>query len=182
MRLYFACIVWLLLCAVSYAQSIPGFAPGQFQNRAAIDGGVGSDPAAKAGASAGVTAGGTVSTTQKGYVNTLIVNLKTEYTTNYFTSCDRIWIHAAENIQQGTIDLINLGTLTSHGTITFTANQGVAGNGTTGYYDTGFTTGTNYTQNSATLASYDRTARTSGAPNAGLLGVFNGATTILTGI
>jgi hypothetical protein len=99
------------------------------------------DPATTAWVSAVTTAGGTVSSGQKTKVNALIVNLKTEFTTNYFTSCDRIWIHASENTQQATIDLVNDAVATNH-SATFTANQGFTGNGTSTYLDSGFNTST----------------------------------------
>lgn len=54
-------------------------------------------------------------------------------------------------------------TLTANGTGTFTANQGYAGNGSTGYLDTNYTPSTNAafsTLNSTTLGLYDRTSRT----------------------
>lgn len=131
------------------------------------------DPATTAWVNAVTTAGGTVSTGQKGFVNTLIVGLKTSFGTNYFTSCDRIWLLASENTQQATIDIVNLGTLTPHNSPTFTANQGYAGNGTSSYLDTSFQSGTNYLATSASFSVYDRTSRT-GALAAYILGSQNG--------
>jgi len=54
--------------------------------------------------------------------------------------------------------------LTSHGTITFNADTGYTGNGSTGYLDTGFnlsTAGGHFLQNSASLGVYVLTNRTS---------------------
>ena len=119
----------------------------------------GYDPATIAWASAVVTAGGAVSATQQWYVNSLIVGLK-KGSINYFTSCDRIWLHASENTQQATIDIVNRGLATKQGTVTFTANKGFTGDGTTGYFTTGFNGGSNYTLANASLASYVLNART----------------------
>lgn len=125
-------------------------------------GGAPVDPATTAWVNAVVAVGGTVSTTQKGFVNTLIVGLKTGNATNYFTSCDRIWLLAAENTQQASIDIVSLATLTPHSSPTFAANQGYTGDGSASYLDLGFQSGTNYTAAAASISAYDRTNRTTG--------------------
>jgi hypothetical protein len=146
-----------LLVSPAHAQlAPPGFPPGVFQNRGAIDApAAGYDPATAAWVNAVVTAGGTVSTPQKGYVNTLISCFKTNSLWN--TVQDRNWLLASENIYQANIDIVNLGTWTAHGTVTFSANHGYTGDGSTGYLDTGFnpSSGTpNFSTNSASLGVY----------------------------
>jgi hypothetical protein len=106
-----------------------------------------------------VTAGGTVSTAQDTRVCTLVGSLKTH---SLFSIQDRIFLHASENSQQATIDIVNLGVATPHGTITFAANQGYTGDGSTGFLDSGYTSGTNFLQNSASISTYVLTNRTVG--------------------
>ncbi len=121
------------------------------------------DPSAQAWFNAVVAAGGTVSDTQKGFVNTLITSLKTH---SLWTIQDRIWLHASENAQQATIDIVNLGVATLVNAPTFTASQGYAGNGTSSYLDSSYSptvNGVNFTRNDASVSSYCRTSRTSGA-------------------
>jgi hypothetical protein len=53
--------------------------------------------------------------------------------------------------------------LTQHGSVTFNADTGYTGDGTTGYFDTGFnpsTAGGNFSLNSASIGSYILTNRT----------------------
>ncbi len=131
------------------------------------------DSSAQAWFNAVVAAGGTVSAAQKGYVNTLITSLKAH---SLWTVQDRVWLHAAENTQQALIDIVSLVTATAVSSPTFTANQGYAGDGATSYVDTGFTTGSNYAQNSASISVYIRTSRASNG-NMTALGRFDAATT-----
>jgi hypothetical protein len=117
-------------------------------------------------AAAVVTAGGTVGTTEEGYVDTLIVALKTGYTTNYFTSCDHIWLHASENVYQAKIDIIANASVVYHGATEsgqFAASHGYTGNASSVYLDSGFQSGTNYTVNSASIAIYVLNTRSTGA-------------------
>lgn len=135
-----------------------------FAGTAALGGGVTYDAAVVAWAAAVVTAGGTVSTTQKGYVNTLVGSLKSG---GVWTLLDRCFLFAAENSQQATIDIVNLGTATNHGA-TFTANQGWAGNGTTTYLDSGFVinAGTNFLRDNCHFSEWRRTIVDLGNANA----------------
>ena len=119
--------------------------------------GVSYDAATTAWINAVVGAGGTVSDTQKSRVDTLIVALKAH---SLWTIQDRIWLHASENAQQATIDIVNLGVATPAGTITLAAG-GYTGDGSTGYLDTGWSSGSNYSQNSASFSTYIRNSRTS---------------------
>jgi hypothetical protein len=117
------------------------------------------DPATSAWVNAVKAAGGSVSTAQQARVNKLIIDLKTEYTTNYFATCDRIWLHAAENTQQATVDIVADSAATNHGA-TFASNTGFTGNGSSQYLDTGYASGSNFAQNSATVAVYLSNNRT----------------------
>jgi hypothetical protein len=125
------------------------------------------DSATTAWEAAVVTAGGTVSGTQKTRVDTLIKALKAH---SLWTVQDRIWLFASENVQQATIDIVNLATATNSGA-THTASQGYAGNASSTFVDTGFgasVNGVNYTRNSASYSVYVRTSRTTAANKAAL--------------
>lgn len=126
----------------------------------AVGHGSGVDPATTAWANAVVGAGGAVSATQKGRVDTLIRAGKAH---GWFATLDRFWIHGGESdAKQATIDIVNLGTLTIHGSLTLAAG-GYTGDASTGYADTNFnpsTAGGNFAQNSALLATYIRNSRT----------------------
>jgi len=69
---------------------------------------------------------------------------------------DGLWMLRAADSTVALLNLVqNSFNLTASGGITFTANSGVAGNGTTGFYDTGFnpsSAGGQFTQNSANIA------------------------------
>ena len=107
-----------------------------------------------------VSAGSTVSNTEGGFVNTL-TNC---YTSNGVLSIlDRDWLFASENATQANIDIINLQTWVLHGSYTFTANTGYAGDGVTGYGDLNFipsSAGGHFTVSSATMSVYILTNRT----------------------
>ena len=129
------------------------------------------DPATTAWVNAVVTAGGTVSTAQKVKVDTLIRGLKAD---GLFSVLDRVWLFASENTQQAGIDIINLGTLTEHGSPTFTAGSGYAFSGSN-YLDTGIILASesrNYTLNSASSFVYIPTSYTT-FPNTPL-GTYDG--------
>jgi hypothetical protein len=118
------------------------------------------DPATTVWVNAVVVAGGSVSAPRKTIVDTYIKCLKSN---SLFTVLDRYWLLAGENTQSANIDMINLGTWTANGTITFSANNGYTGDGSTGYLETGFvpsTAGGHYQQNSASLFAYVLTSRT----------------------
>jgi hypothetical protein len=82
-------------------------------------------------------------------------------------SVDALYILSAPNSAASLLNLISTSySLTSHGTVTFTAETGTAGDGTTGYLSSGFipsSAGGHFTLNSATIGSYDLTSRTSGS-------------------
>lgn len=119
--------------------------------------GVSYDAATTAWINAVVGAGGTVSDTQKSRVDTLIIALKAH---SLFTIQERIWLHSNENVAaQALIDIVNLGVATVQGSITLAAG-GYTGDGSTGYLDTGWSSGSNYTQNSASISVYIRNSRT----------------------
>jgi hypothetical protein len=120
----------------------------------------GFDSATTAWVNAVVTAGGTVGTSQKGFVDTLIKGLKTN---SLFSVLDRMWLLASENTFQAGIDIANLGTFTIHGSPTFTASHGYAGDASAAFLDSGFvpsTAGGNFQQNSAHFGAYNMTNRT----------------------
>jgi hypothetical protein len=78
-----------------------------------------------------------------------------------FALIDTLYILAAPNTAASLLNLASSSfSLVSHGTTTFTARTGIAGNGSTGYLDTQFTGNAgspNFLQDSATLAAYNRT-------------------------
>lgn len=118
------------------------------------------DPATTAWISAVTSAGGAVSDAEQTRVNTLIVCYKTN---SDWTPLDREWLLASENTQQSQIDIKSLASWTKHGTITFSANNGYTGDGTSGYLDTGFapsTGGGNFVLNSSSIGVYVLTNRT----------------------
>lgn len=118
------------------------------------------DPAAIAWKAAVVSAGGTVSAAQLSRVSRLIAAYKAA---GIWSKLDREWLLWSENIQQATIDIVSLSSLTFHGTAGFTANAGYTGDGSTSYADTGFipsSAGGHLTQNSAYMDVYLTNART----------------------
>lgn len=121
-------------------------------------------------------AGATFTAGLKGHINTLVLGLKTD---SLWTKLDRLWLFANETAAGALMDIKGLDTATAVNTPTFTANQGYAGNGSTSYINTTFnpsTDGSAYTQNSAHMMLYNRTARTSGAGSPSNCGTFNGST------
>jgi hypothetical protein len=81
-----------------------------------------------------------------------------------WSSLDALYKLAADNSTNAGLNLVSPNfSLTAHGTIAFTANQGYAGNGSTGYLDTGFvpsTAGGSFALNSASLSAYVMKSRT----------------------
>jgi len=89
-------------------------------------------------------------------VTTLICGLVTDG--NYSGVLDTLYVAATNSIGNFEVNWANPGTynLTSHGTSTFTANKYIVGDGSTGWFDTGYNLGTsggNLTQNSATFGT-----------------------------
>jgi hypothetical protein len=68
--------------------------------------------------------------------------------------------------------------LLSNGTVTFTADQGYAGNGTTGFLNTQFSPfsapSPNYTTNGGSIGAYDRTNSTTISSTATIIGISDG--------
>ena len=94
------------------------------------------------------------------------------------SSFDSLWGFCGEDTQSALIDFVGLRTASAVNSPTFTASQGYAGNGTTSYVNTTWnpaTMGVAYTQNSAGIILYDRTARTDAA-NMVNCGIYDAAT------
>lgn len=103
---------------------------------------------------------GAVGATQETATCNLIISLKAH---SLWTTTDRIWLFASENTTQALTDIKSLSVATvPAGSPAHVASQGYTGNGTT-YVNTGYTSGTNFTQNSASATAYVRNNRTSGA-------------------
>lgn len=121
------------------------------------------DAATTAWVNAVVSAGGSVSAGRQTIVDTFIKALKAA---SLFTVLDRYWLLAGENTQSANIDMINLGTWTSHGTFNFSASNGYTGDGSTGYGDSNFNPNTasgHFVLNSASIGARCQTNRTTGA-------------------
>ena len=133
------------------------------------------DPATTAWAQAVVTAGGTVSTTQRGYVDTLITAYKAA---GVWTLLDREWLFAAENVKCSTIDIKGLASWTEPaGALLFTPGRGYKDDGHGGYFDLGVAPsgGVNFQQNTASFGAYVLTSRTSDLANSNMGSVNAGA-------
>jgi hypothetical protein len=80
-----------------------------------------------------------------------------------WASFDALWVHSAPIAATQAINLISASyPLVQHGAVAFAANVGITGDGSTGFFDTGFTPGsaTKYSQKSASLGSYVLSKRT----------------------
>jgi len=103
-----------------------------------------------------VGAGGSVSGTKETQVCDLVNNLKgnggPHSGTNLFATKDRIWLFAADNVQQATYDLVAASAVTNSGS-SWAATTGWTGNGSSSFVDTNFLNngGTNFLQNSAAV-------------------------------
>lgn len=93
------------------------------------------------------------SDTRKRQIDTLIRTLKGQ---GIWATLDGFWIPAAGNSQDATLNWVSSSfTLIPNGGITFTADRGYTGNGTSGSIDTGLTVGGgNATQNSHAAGVY----------------------------
>lgn len=101
---------------------------------------------------------------------------------------DRLGVMAMANSADALLDLCgHTTTLVTHGSPTFTANQGFTGgtdNGTTVFIDTGFNPTSAaglYTQNSAHIGAWTLTNITSASSNAAFAGIFDGTSSELFG-
>lgn len=135
-----------LAAGAAQAQVLPGRAPGfrpglQFLSTDDVD---------AAAYIAALTA--PPSAAERARLNALVRGLKAD---GVWTLIDRLNVLAAETQQAGLRDLRNPAkTLTLSGGVTFTADRGFTGDGTTGYLDLGEPfafTGAGFVQNSATL-------------------------------
>lgn len=86
------------------------------------------------------TLGATVDDTRKGYINTLITGLKTD---GNWEKLAMLQVYAGITSGSSLFNWTNRWVFfpTRHGTVTFAANKGFTGNGTTGYIDTHFNDG-----------------------------------------
>jgi hypothetical protein len=126
-----------------------------------------------------VTNGGNVSGPRKTIVDTFIKCLKTN---SLFTVLDRYWLLAGENVASAQTDMIGLTSWTANGTITFSANNGYTGDGTSGYLDTNFipsTAGGHFGLNSASYGTYILTNRTATNGNQVTMGALNASSTYM---
>ena len=127
-----------------------------------ITSGPSEDPATTAWVNAVVTAGGTVSTTQRGYVDTLITAYKAA---GVWALLDHEWLFAAENKTQAKVDIVGLSQWSEPlDPITFTANRGIK-NVTGAYLNLGVapSSSTKFQQNTASFGAYVLTNRTADA-------------------
>jgi len=150
--------------------------PYRYGNPAAM-GGVVYDPIVTAWSAAVVSAGGAPSAARLAIWSTMWAGIRAD---GDLSSFDSLWGFCGEDTQSALIDFIGLRTATAVNSPTFTANQGYAGNGTTSYINSTWnpvTHGVAYTQNSAGIILYDRTARTDAA-NVVNCGIYDLATKI----
>ncbi len=87
---------------------------------------------------------------------------------------DALYIFATNTTTTAALNLCGTSySLITHGTITFSADHGYTGNGTTGYLDPVFVPSTvttpNFVQNSASVGGYILNSRASGSGNAGAI-------------
>lgn len=132
---------------------------------------VAEDPATTAWANAV----GTVSTTQRGYVDTLIKAYKAA---GVWALLDREWLFAAENVSCSTVDIKGLASWTEPaGALLFTPGRGYKDDGHGGYFDLGVAPsgGVNFQQNTASFGAYVLTSRTSDLANSNMGSVNPGA-------
>jgi hypothetical protein len=100
------------------------------------------------------------------------------------STLDALYILATNTTTTAGLNLCGTSySLLSNGTVTFTADQGYAGNGTTGFLNTQFVpqsaTTPNYTPTSASIGAYDRTSSTTVSSTATIMGISNGAQTYI---
>ena len=145
----------LLLCPASAQVALPGMGPLPFQY---VSVGGGCSQATTFLARTTVT--GSLATN----FTTLICGMVTDGT---WALMDVFYVFATDTAADAELNLMSTSYgLTQTGTVTFTANQGFTGNGSTGYLNTGWSPSTNgvqYTQNSASLGACSFTSATSSA-------------------
>lgn len=115
------------------------------------------------------------STGFKNAVNTFILTLKADGNWN---ELDRFWLHATELQQHARVSIVNPSStqITEVNSPTWAANQGYTGNSANMYLNSNYniSTGTKYTQNSASLGQYSRSNLTGNGGDMGV--VTNGST------
>lgn len=156
---------WVLLAAQSPV--LPGFPPGIFQSRGALDaaGGGGSCSQSTAFLARATTI--TVSADKTNY-DTMICGLVTD---GVFSKLDALYALAAPNSTASLLNLVSSSfSLVSHGSPTFTASTGYTGDSTTAFLDTQLTlsSASNYALSSASFSVYVRNSRTTGQTWAGV--------------
>jgi len=102
--------------------------------------------------------GGSLTTSEQTYINSFFYNLGTD-----FTEFDRLWIHGVSNDIAARTSLANPTStiITNVNSVLFTANKGFTGNAVNNYLDTNYnlsTSAVKYTQNSASVFVYSRSA------------------------
>ena len=110
----------------------------------------GLDPDAKAYIAAVETAGATVNATQKKAINTFF---KTGKSDGWYSSLKRLYLPIWASAAPNAIDMIGLTSGTFNGTVTHTAGY-VQGDGSTGYFDFGFSPSTLGMSTDSLLAVY----------------------------
>jgi len=128
--------------------------------------GVGKPPTVTSGCSQATTflarASGLSGTETSAYT-TMICGMVTDGT---YSLLDALYIFATNNTTTAALNLVSTSfTIAPSGTLTFTADVGWAGDGSTGFLDTGYTpstAGLNYALNAASVGIYTQTSRTTG--------------------
>jgi hypothetical protein len=159
--------------AAAQGQSILGFPPGVFQNRAAIDAPAGGGGCSQATTFLARTSG--LSGTETAAYTTMICGMVSDGT---WSLLDALYIFATNNTTTANLNLVstNFG-ITQVGTVTFAADTGYTGDGSTGVLNTGFipaSSGINYVQNSASIGVYVLNNRTGSSGNDIEIGSNNG--------
>ena len=142
----------------------------QAQGKSAGSGGSGDDPDVLTWIAA--VGSSNVSAPRKAMLNTFVGALKSA---GVWTTIDRYWLLAGENIQSASIDLKSVQSLTVIGSPVFTANQGIVTSNGPNNIDTNFvpkTSGVNVTLNSATYGCFINTDHP--APGGGEFGAADG--------
>lgn len=153
----FAICLGLFVAAQAQSPPFPGtFPQGTFTNRAALDASVGCSQATTFLARTTGLSG----TETTAYTN-LICGMVSDGT---WSLMDALYIFATNTTTTAALNLVSTNfTGTVNGTLTFSADHGWTGDGSTGYFDTGFVPATasspNWTQNSASFGVYNRTNR-----------------------
>ena len=102
--------------------------------------------------------GGTVSTGRRALVDALVTGLKAD---GVWTKLDRLYLFAAENTQSALVDIVSGALATNVNSVSFTADEGYTGNGSTSYIDTNLNPlspgGGNYSQDACSMGAWVNT-------------------------